>query len=190
MLAPPPVGGTKTDRFSPLAYLVLGTGLGGLALGLGATAAWLMIHSTASLRVGLVVGLGTVAALAVMCPSLCVWIPERSCQVPGSLTRTKSMRRTAFLWGLQLGIGVRSFVVTPAFYGMLAVAACQRHPQAVSLVCLTYGLVRGAAIAFVSVRKRRFQGPLAGPGPGIGLERALRVPMLFLLGASVLLLSI
>ncbi len=154
-------------------------------LGVGAAAAWLALRVVTTLRIGVLLGVALLSASALIRPSIRRWIPERACQVPGSLVQRHRMSHVAYLWGFQLGLGIRTFLVTPAFYGMLAVAVGQRHVCESILICVVYGLARGMAIAVVAVR-RRPRGAFSELDLLVGLERKLRIPLVVVLVLAVL----
>jgi hypothetical protein len=95
---------------------------------------------------------------------------------------------TAFRWGIQLGLGVCSFVVTPGLYALLAVAVGEREAVFAWTICLVYGVTRGGTIAgfsFLNARRDRTGG---GPQPGTGLERVLRIPLVVSIAVAAYLL--
>ena len=162
-------------RYLPLAGLLAGTTSGGLLLGAALVVAWYALAPLDALRTAAILGVGAVAATGVLWPRARRWLPERACQVASTLMRD-SPGRAAFRWGLELGTGVSTFVVTPAMYALLAVAVGQGQPVVVVALCSLYGTSRGAAIAwFAVVYSRRAQAQ--EHQPGVGLERALRVPL-------------
>lgn len=122
------------------ALLALGTL--SVGLGLGATEG----GKTAVL---LLFSVGSVVALFV--PSVRALLPDRQRQV-----RVKHMRsrpaRAAAEWGFDLGTGVLTHYITPAFYAFLGVAVAQASPEATFGVTVMYGLARGTAIAGLAVR--------------------------------------
>jgi hypothetical protein len=107
------------------------------------------------------------------------WLPERSCQVSNALMRERR-ERAALRWGFELGTGVHTLVVTPAMYALLAIAAAQPRPLVVAAVCVLYGASRGATIAGFALVYAWRHGRERGV-PGLGLERAMRVPVVIAL---------
>jgi hypothetical protein len=178
----PPVGGGVVRRYLPLASLVTGTTLGGLLMGGGLVLAWFALEPSDAVRTAIVLGVGGVCAAAVLIPSLRRWLPEAACQVP-SKRMAEDIHSAAFRWGVELGTGVSTFVVTPALYALLAVALVQHGPILVAAVLGVYGCTRGAAIASFAVvyaRRTEYDAVL----PGIGLERAMRVPLVLSIVAA------
>lgn len=163
------------DRYLPLASLLGGTILGGLLLGGALVVVWFALAPLDALRTAAILGVGAVAATGVVCPGARRWLPDRACQVPSTLMRD-SPRRAAFRWGAELGTGVSTFVVTPAMYALLAVAVGQGQPVVVAALCGLYGASRGAAIAWFAVAYAR-RAQARERQPGVGLERALRIPL-------------
>lgn len=128
------------------------------------------------IRVAAVLGVGGLAALALAWPGIRLWLPERRCQVSSTVMHLPPVRG-AFHWGVELGTGVTTYVVTPAMYALLAVAVAQTQPLIVPALCGLYGCCRGAAIArfalaYAHMDERRRSTP------GAGLEAALRLPVL------------
>jgi hypothetical protein len=97
----------------------------------------------------------------------------------------------AFRWGFRLGLGFCTYLVTPAFYALLAVALGQMHPAGSWLLCMVYGAARGIVIAWSAVTKARIEArgdPL--PTPKGRLKRALRVPLLVMTVLGVTLVAV
>lgn len=151
--------------------------MGGV-LGVGSASVALALRGYPSLRIGLLVGLGCVSIGATLFRRWRRWIPQRGRQVRSALLREKTPDRAAFGWGFQLGTGVRTLVVTPAFYAFVALAASQTRPVAAFFLCVFYGAARGATIFAFSELTLRMEGPgRADWEPGHGLEKGLRVPL-------------
>jgi hypothetical protein len=116
-------------------------------------------------------------------------VPSRSCQVdPALLSSGRS--RAAMEWGKQLGTGVRSHLVTPAFYGFLGFALASGPVRAFGLSVI-YGAARSAAIGTgaIGVARRRARCTLSLE-PGLGLERRSRgIVGMALLASSILLIG-
>jgi hypothetical protein len=90
--------------------------------------------------------------------------------------RTGGLERAAFRWGVKLGLGVSTYVVTPALYAMLVVATIQSSPVRAISLCALYGVARGATIVrFALVQRDVAEGKRSVPG--VGLERMLRLPL-------------
>lgn len=180
----PPVGGETRDRYGPLVSLCFGSTVGGLLLGLTLALLSQALAMQTVARGAVVLGLAGLATAPVLFPALAVILPERACQVQESFLRSKGREQAAWAWGIELGVGFRTFIVTPGLYALFAVAIGQPHPLKAMLVCATYGAVRGMVIATFSIglarpRIRKGETPL----PGLGLASALRTPLL-ILGAA------
>jgi hypothetical protein len=172
------------QRYFPLASLVAGTTAGGLLTGVGLALGWYALAAFDAGRPAIVLGVGGIAAVAVVRPALRRWLPEAACQVR-SEHLAEAMHRAAFRWGVELGTGVRTFVVTPALYAVLAISLAQGEPWLAAAVSGIYGCTRGAAIAwFATVHARREPSDGAGV-PGVGLEPAMRLPLLVAIAAAV-----
>lgn len=134
-------------------------------------------------RAGTVVGGACLATTALLSPGAWRWLPERACQVPGYLPLRLGRERAAMWWGLELGFGFCTFIVTPAIYAMVAVALGQEHPLSGSLVCAAYGAARGLTIAVFAL----WDAPRDDTGeqmPTGRLRNALKVPLLITIAAS------
>jgi hypothetical protein len=182
----PPVGGGIKDRYVPLASLVAGTTLGGLLTGGVLVIAWYALAPFDAARAAVVLGVGGIAVVAVVWSSVRSWLPEAACQVPAA-RMAETMHHAAFRWGVELGAGVCTFAVTPALYAVFAVAPVQHEPALAAAVAGLYGCSRGAAIAwFATVNARRELNGEAG-APGVGLERAMRLPLVIAIVAAAVM---
>jgi hypothetical protein len=179
----PPVGGGIKDRYVPLASLVVGTTLGGLLTGAVLIVVAYALAPFDAARTAVVLAVGGIAVVALARSSVRGWLPEAACQV-SKARLAETMHHAAFFWGVELGAGVRTFVVTPALYAVFAVALVQREPVFAAAVVGLYGCARGAAIAwFAIVNARREREGVAG-APGAGLERAMRLPLVIAIVAA------
>jgi hypothetical protein len=147
----PRVRGAVGERFFPLCCMVVGTALGGALLGLVAAVALLVLAPVDGARIGVIVALTALALIGTGWPRVGRWLPERACQVSNSPMLSGSLRRAGFRWGIRLGLGLCTFLVTPAFYALPAVAIGQHHPWEAVLVCAVYGGTRGTTIAAFTV---------------------------------------
>lgn len=159
--------------------LLAGTLSGGAVLGLGAAFIAFLLGPLEEARLGLLLGTGVIVALAVLWPRLGQYIPERQEQVARALLPVHGRTGAALRWGFALGLGVRTYIVTPGMYLVLVAAATQSSPLAGALVCLGYGLARGATIALLSL------GGEVEPDPG-QLKRVMRLPLVALTGLLLL----
>jgi hypothetical protein len=87
-------------------------------------------------------------------------LPQRSCQVFDGLA-PRGKARAAFRWGVTLGEGVRTYVVTPAVYLMLPLIAAQRL-LFVPAMAMLYALARGVMIAIQTLRGDSRHDPCDG----------------------------
>lgn len=170
----PPVGGHR--QYGPLLALIIGATGGGLLLGSGGAVATVLLMRLPHLRMALVAALIGMVLLAAALPSSARWLPERRCQVARVLLRQTSLNQTALRWGFQLGLGFRTYLVTPAFYALIGIMVGQSNPVAALAIGGSYGLVRGAAISGMAVAQC-LRG-LTPEAVGEGLERRLRPALL------------
>jgi hypothetical protein len=98
----------------------------------------------------------------------------------------RSKYGAALEWGFILGFGLRTYLVTPGAYAMLAAIATQPYPVAALLLGMWYGVARGMTIAVFALKA----APSARSGIrcGEGLERWMRVPIAVALAAIVVML--
>lgn len=145
---------------------------------------WYALSPLDDARIAIVVGVGLVATMALLWPAVRRWLPDAACQVREERLALGTPGGASFMWGFELGVGVRTFAVTPALFVLPALALSQSAPGSAALVAGLYGLARGSVIAcFAVVRARR--DPSLGL-PGLGLERAMRIPLVVAIGAAVL----
>src|SRR4051812_32745910 len=142
---------------------VFGALLGGVGLG-----AFIGILGWCARRVGIpgeaVLVTGLLVSLAILSPALSLLLPERRSQVDPAQFFRWSARRAAFLWGLQLGFGIRSYIVTPALYSLLAVGLVIQSRLIATVVVAVYGVSRGIAILALSLLlDRRLQNQRSSP---------------------------
>jgi hypothetical protein len=155
MVLMPPVGGFRVQAVIPLVNLVAGTTAGGIVLGGLIALAGVGLGRLEPARVGIIIGFSAAAAAATCWPRLSEWLPERSCQVGKETWERRGIEKAALRWGVRLGLGVCTFVVTPAFYGLIAVSLDQRGVMTPIVIWMTYGFVRGGTIAVMAVHRRR-----------------------------------
>lgn len=167
----------------PLASLVAGTTAGGLVTGAVLAGAWYVLQPFDTARTAIVVALGALAAVALVYPRLRYWLPERPCQVR-SVRMHQGLARAGFRWGVELGTGTYTYVVTPALYAVLAVSVAMSRPLDALIVWVVYGASRGLAIAWFGFRVAHCASRLED-APGTGLERAMRVPLLLMVAIAV-----
>lgn len=186
MLSPPVGGGLK--GYLPVLGLAAGCLSGGCILGAATAGTAYVLHFLPQLRAGLGIAVILLAIGASFSQAIFRLLPERSCQVPGqALAQSRTVTRGAFRWGVTLGLGVRTFVVTPGFYALLAIAGMQVRPVAAVGICAVYGLMRGITILGFAValgyrEARGKEGELA-----VGLRAWLRLPIVLILAVAGLL---
>lgn len=121
------------------------------------------------------------------------WIPQRVCQVSGSLPRRYGLSRASFLWGLKLGIALRTLIVTPALYGLLAIGAAQQQPIMVLALSVLYATTRVLTIDLFAlmISRRESSGTYdrCAVVPGVGLEKKLRLPLIAMIALAAVLSS-
>jgi hypothetical protein len=71
--------------------------------------------------------------------------------VPAALILQRSRTVAALQWGIQLGLGFRTYVVTPAFFGLISVGLVQDPIALAVAVGTLYGIVRGGMIATFAI---------------------------------------
>jgi hypothetical protein len=101
-----------------------------------------------------------------------MWIPQRLAQVNAGVVERYSTSTAALIWGSVLGTGVLTLVVTPALYGLIAVAVTQDSATASAIVGVVYGAARGGSIAVAAVSEGRSDAHQAER-----LEQHLRIPL-------------
>lgn len=152
-----------------------------MVLGAALVGLWWLLGLLEGTGTAALVAISGLAVLAIAVPTVRPWLPERACQV-SRVHMCRPPTRAALTWGLQLGMGVLTFVVTPALYALLIIAATQ--PQAIHGFALAslYGFSRGMVIAAVALAHGRALARGDGAMIGVGLERRLW-PMLVLVVA-------
>ncbi len=183
----PPVGGNAVRRYMPLATLIAGTTVGGLVLGVGLVVGWFVVGMFEGARTALALAIGGVVILALLWPPARAWLPEASCQVRRE-PMVGSLTRAGFRWGLDLGTGVRTFLVTPALYAVLVIAMAQPAAWLALGVGAFYGLARGLVMASVAVvHSHQGLGGYGPMGPPGMLEKRLRWPLAVAVAGAALL---
>jgi hypothetical protein len=168
----------------PLASLVAGATLGGLVTGAVLAGAWYVLQPFDAARTGIVMASGALAAGAIVWPRLRYWLPERPCQVRSVLMH-QGMVRAGFRWGVELGTGVYTYVVTPALYALLAVSVAQSHSLNALAIAALYGVSRGMTIAWFGNRQTSGADHPPERVLGVGLGRAMRAPLLVMVAVAV-----
>lgn len=164
-----------------LAHLLAGTISGGAVLGLGTATAAFVSSRAPAIRMGVLLGLGLVSVTSTVIPSWRRWVPQRGRQVRAGLMHERNRESAAFLWGVELGTGIRTWVVTPAFYGLMALCLTQPSALRALAICLLYGATRGSVIVTLAeVARRLGSSRPAEWEPGHDLEVKLRGPLALL----------
>jgi hypothetical protein len=182
VLASPPVGGKgeKQTHRVPLLYLVAGGTTGGLLLGSALGAFSLALSALRAAQIGLALGVAAAATVGTFPGTKPWWIPERTCQVSGRRLDLEGINRASFGWGLDLGVGLRTFVVTPAFYALIGLGIAAPNPLISVILGSGYGSIRALVIAaFTLVVRKRLGSGGDGPEPALGIACRLRRPLAF-----------
>lgn len=180
----PPVGGSRASAYAPIVVLLVGTAVGGAGLGIIVSVGWLILDLIPGLRQGLAFGMVLFAAVATL-PALRLWVPERNCQVASARLLKGGLVQATMRWGIVLGLGLCTFIVTPAIYALIGAGLGLHHVSSVPILFVTYGTIRGATIAWFAVgrvQQRR------SPDSGLDLKRGLRIPLLGTLLLSMTLM--
>lgn len=141
------------ERYLPLLALLVGSSMGGVALGIAMAILSIGLALVPALREGVIIAIPTLSAAATFSPRLLRALPDRTRQLKESLVLESSRSRAALTWGLDLGSAVRTLAVTPLTYGFLAVAAAQPTPQMSFTLAVLYGTSRGMLVVFSSLRR-------------------------------------
>jgi hypothetical protein len=179
----PPVGGRGFRRYLPLATLVLGTAIGGLLLGGVLVVISYALLGLDELRVATLLALGAIAAVTVLWPRGRALLPERTCQV-STRYMLSPPTQAALRWGIDLGTGVSTFLVTPAVYAFVGIVLAQADAVAILALCCLYGVGRGGAIATFAIAGAPRRASTRSL-PGVGLEPRLRVPLVVAILAAI-----
>lgn len=150
---PPPVGGTLPKKHLPLIGVVLASTMGGILLGASLAAISKLLGALSVTGVGIALGLAMLAVIAMLWSPASRLLPERRRQVSSRLLLGPSRFRASLRWGFELGIGVSTYAVTPAFYLVLALGLAADSLRVPLLMGAAYGMARGIAIAAFSIRR-------------------------------------
>lgn len=167
----------SVKAYLPLGFLVAGSILGGMLIGLPVALVTWALSRAPAIRLGILWGTGTVSVVAIFIRSVRGWLPQRACQVAAGKLLTTGTNRAALAWGAELGAGVCSFLVTPGFYAMLGFLVASGRPGVAAAVCGMYGACRGVTIAWFSASSTNAGSDRHGLAAGIGLEALSRVPL-------------
>ncbi len=160
-------------NYLPLVCFLFSTAAGGIGLGLVLVAVWETLRLLGVSQVGVAATLGLTSIAALLWPGLAALLPERACQVWRSDLFRYPVCLAACRWGVQLGVGFRTFIVTPAVYTMAAAALIQQGILQTAGICLVYGVARSGTIGWVAVIGRRAPGDRLPSG---SIKKALRYP--------------
>jgi hypothetical protein len=151
-------------------------------LGAGTAVASILLSRIPPAQEGFLLGLTLLSIAAIHSRRVWGLLPERTRQVSGTrLSTTPSVAAVAFPWGFELGVGIMTFLVTPAFYGLIAVASAERWPLGSVTVGVAYGASRGLTIAAMSLLMLRRARRNEEREAAVGMARATRWPFTFLL---------
>jgi hypothetical protein len=147
----------------PLLILVAATTIGGALLGATASVAGMILAGVGSLA--LAFGLAIVALAATFFPRITSILPEPQRQVPAWLFLSESRGTCAARWGLSLGVGLRTHMVTPALLVLVGCMVLLSSPITGLAAGAVYGLSRGVAIVSLASLQRRNDTVRAGAYP-------------------------
>lgn len=111
----PSVDGSASRRYAPLFTLMAGGVAGGATLAILVAPLIVLISRIPALRLGVIISAVCLGLGGLFFSSVRVLLPERSVQVFGSQLLRFSRERAAFGWGMELGQGYRTFIVTPVY---------------------------------------------------------------------------
>lgn len=143
----------------------------------------LITRTEPSARLGIALALMGLAVLAMSSHSIRGWLPERRCQVDTGIAMLHTREGAALRWGVVLGTGVCTFLVTPAFYGLVGVGLVSGFLPAL-IVFMAYGSVRGITIAVFALRTKQINSMGIEREPGGWIGPLLRIPLVVLLVLS------
>lgn len=164
--------------------MVFGTTLGGALLGAVVAIGWIALVPIDQARAGVILAAAGMSVIGIGFPSIRRALPEPACQVSDT-PRLGSLTPAALRWGVTLGLGVCTYVVTPAIYALLGVALGQSGPISAALLCTIYGLTRGITIVMFTVAPAGQETDRVTDA-GEGLEKILRVPLALAVVVAVL----
>ncbi len=142
----PVVHGDRRSYRLTVALHVLGSGLAAAIVGTLAGAAGGIAGAPWG-RAGIAfVGAGALLYLLREVAGLPVPVPSRRGQVPEWWRTFFSLRVTALLYGVGLGAGFATFLYAGTFVVVVAGALVTGSPAAGALLCLPFGVARGAAV--------------------------------------------
>lgn len=168
-----------------------GAVVGGVKLGAGLAVLWLLLDQVQGLRPGTAFALLALAIASAISPRVWRLAPQRRQQVSYStLSSPRDELLGVFRWGAVLGIGVKTNLVTPAAYGIGALALLTGPYDALAAGCV-YGLARGAAVVVGSntVGRRLVLGT-DGREPLLGLSKATTLPLLVVIAITSIALAL
>jgi len=141
--------------------LTLGSIVGGALLGGILAAASLLARTAPTVRSGTALAVAVAASLGLLVPGVVRWLPDRECQVRKYFMYSVGHTKAAFRWGIELGLAVCTFFVTPALLSLLVLGAAQSSPVGSLLVGGVYGTTRGVSMLLftILVAKGRFPSP-------------------------------
>ncbi len=122
-----------------------------MTIAIAVASAAMILSQTPLLRLGILVGLGGIGLAAILSTTVERTLPERPCQVPRSAVLRYGLTTASLRWGVQLGLGFQSFVVTPAIYVLLAVTLSAGSAAHAAIPWIVYGMARGSSISLVSI---------------------------------------
>jgi hypothetical protein len=184
----PPVGVRNPIRaFGPLVAAVGGGVSGGTILGLGLAAMTLLTSQLPGATVGLMLALSCMAVVGLAWPSTRIWLPHRAAQVRAEVMLRHRKFRTAGQWGFELGLGVATHLVTPAFYAFVGIVLGSGEPALAVVAGASYGFARLLTIAIAAAAHRHIaSGEDESPVLFLaGMERRTRFIFIVAISAAV-----
>lgn len=152
--------------------------MGGLMLALALVSGSLVFTLINEARIGMLWAVAVLSIAAMIWGSVRSLVPQRACQVSDARLRRGSLHQAAYVWGMRLGMGVCTFLVTPALYAFVAAAIAQGDPLVAGGLALLYGISRTMTIAsFAIVVASRESTGRYQTEPALGLEAAMRYPL-------------
>lgn len=143
-------------RYVPMVSMVIGTTVGGSIFGAGVA----FVREIAGARrsgtliLALSASAMSLCVLASISPRLQILLPYPRRQVRRELLWLHGRVKGAFIWGIDLGAGFRTYIVTPALYGLLAIGLLLRDSAGIAVLTM-YGLARGSSICALAIYKGR-----------------------------------
>lgn len=141
----------------------------------------LLLRPLGAPRLGIGGALIVLGLVGMLHPSFATFLPSRRLQLPQETYFKLTRTRAALRWGISLGIGVRTYVVTPAFFALLGALVVQTSIFGAVAIGLIYGLTRGVVISIFAVMHNGESSSNAQLAHVDRLKRGSRVPLILLM---------